>query len=353
MFEIHAEIRYQRLGQIGVGEGMNSFVFRANDPYLNRVIAVKEVEKSRFGNNFDTYCGEARAMFATASPNIVGLLYICETPDRIALALPYFVNGSLASRIADNPLGLKELMKLAQGVVAGLSRIHSNGFLHLDLKPSNILFDDSEVPLIGDFGQSRKISAAGTVAFPAMYNECMPPEVWTNHAATVEADIHQLGVLLYRSANGEPIYRSQRTAITSNAELIDRIARGKFPNRTMFLPHVPKRIRSIIRKAMRVDPIERYRSATDLAAALGRVPIPLDWATIGAGGGAYRWRAKRANKPDLLVELNPNATSGWDTKVWTETTGRARKRNVAEYWREQLAYDEAFGHLTDVFADLS
>ena len=80
MFEIHAEIRYQRLGQIGVGEGMNSFVFRANDPYLNRVIAVKEVEKSRFGNNFDTYCGEARAMFATASPNIVGLLYICETP---------------------------------------------------------------------------------------------------------------------------------------------------------------------------------------------------------------------------------------------------------------------------------
>jgi serine/threonine protein kinase len=352
MFEILAEIRYHQIAPIGVGEGMNSCVFRAYDPYLERDLAVKEIAKSRLGNDFDSYCTEARAMFAVAHPNIVGLLYICETPDRVALALPYFANGSLKPRIKDNPLRLKDLLKMAQGVLAGLARIHSGGFLHLDLKPANILFDDSDSPLIGDFGQSRKVSATGTVNWPSMYSWAMPPEVWDNHVATVESDIHQLGVLLYRSANGDLVYDAQKSAITNNDELHKRIARGKFPNPAVFLPHVPKRIRGIIRKAMRVDPTRRYRSATELAVALARVPIPLDWQTVAIGVRAYSWHAKRDDKPDLRVELNGNDTSGWDTRVWTTKGSERRKKNVAGYWRKRLTYEEACDHLTDVFAAL-
>jgi eukaryotic-like serine/threonine-protein kinase len=352
MFEIHAEIRYQQIRPIGIGDGMNSCVFQAYDPYLQRELAVKEIPKSKLGNDFDSYCNEARAMFAVTHPNIVGLLYICETPSQIALALPYFANGSLKTRIKHNPLGLKALLKMAQGVTAGLARIHVGSFLHLDLKPANVLFDDSDIPLIGDFGQSRKVSAAGTVAFPSVYNWCMPPEVWSTHVATVLSDIYQLGVLLYRSANGDRVYNLQKSQITSAGELQNRVARGKFPDPAIFLPHVPRRIRTIIRKAMRVDPTNRYRSATDLAATLGRVPIPLDWQTIALGSGAYRWVATRTDKPDLQVELSENMTSGWDTKVWTNRNGDLRKKGVSECWREHLSYEQAFKHLTEVFAAL-
>jgi serine/threonine protein kinase len=353
MFEIHAEIRYQPLAVIGVGEGMNSSVFRAFDPYLQRELAVKEIVKSKLGNDFDSYCSEARAMFAATHPNIVGLIYICETPDCIALALPYFANGSLKEKIKDNPLGLKHLLKMAQGALAGLAQIHSGDFLHLDLKPANILFDDSNAPLIGDFGQSRKVSSSGTVTWPSMYKWAMPPEVWATHVATAESDIYQFGVLLYRSANGDRTYRTQKSAITSDGELHNRIARGKFPDPAVFLPHVPRRIRSIIRKAMRVDPNRRYRSATELAVALGRVPIPLDWQTIATGGGAYSWCAKRDDKPDLQVDLSGDDPSGWDTKVWTANGVERRKKNIGQYWRKHLTYEQACNHLTEVFVALN
>ncbi len=210
MFEVYAQTRYNRLEPIGVGEGMNSTVFRAYDPYLQRELAVKEISKDKLGNDLDSYCREARAMFAMRDPNVVAIVYVCETPDYVGLALPYFVNGSLKARIKDNPLETMQLLKLAHDVLGGVARIHSNQFLHLDLKPSNIFFDDANRALVGDFGQSRKLGK-GVVTFPAVYKWAMPPEVWDSHTATVESDIYQLGVLLYRAANGEPIYALQRS----------------------------------------------------------------------------------------------------------------------------------------------
>lgn len=353
MFEVHATIRYQQIEPIGIGEGMHSSVFRAFDPYLEREIAVKEIRKSDLGNDFNSFCQEARTMFATSDPNIVGVEYVCETPDRIAIALPYFSNGSLKARIKVNPLSLRELLKVAQGISAGLGRVHSYDYLHLDLRPANILFDDTEKPLIGDFGQSRHVSSNGAVNFPDTYKWAMPPEVWNTHAATVESDIYQLGVLLYRAANGESVYQAQKAAISSDSELRDKILKGQFPDPRVFLPHVPGRIRTIIRKAMRVEPLERYHSASEFAAALGRVPLPLDWMTNSLGGGAYKWRAVRTGRPELEVELSRNNTPGWQTVVWTARGGERRRRGVSEYWRKALGYKPACKHLTEVFADLN
>ncbi|MBZ5527321.1 MAG: protein kinase [Acidobacteriia bacterium] len=115
MFEVQGTIRYHRTGVIGIGEGMNSTVYRAFDPYLQRAIAVKVVSKAKFGNDFNSYCNEARAMFAAADSNIVGIEYVCETSDDFHLALPLFENGSLKARIEQHPLGLKNSLKVAQG----------------------------------------------------------------------------------------------------------------------------------------------------------------------------------------------------------------------------------------------
>src|SRR5712664_139919 len=351
MFEVLGTIRYQQTGLIGVGEGMNSNVYRAFDPYLEREIAVKVVSKARFGNDFDSYCNEARAMFAAADPNIVGVEYVCETNDDFHLALPLFANGSLRARIQQHPLSLRDSLKIAQGVLAGLARIHASGFLHLDLKPANILFDDTDRPLISDFGQSRKMSPTGTINYPSMYKWTMPPEVWAAHTATVESDIYQMGALLYRAVNGDALHKLQKSAISTDGELLNLIQRGRFPDSRLFLPHVPKRVRTLVRKALRVKPAERFHSASEFAAALGRVRLPLDWTTMSLGAGAYRWRAVRPGKSDFEVELLQHA-SDWRTSVWTVNGQERRKRNEHRYWKSGLSYPETLKHLTVVFSEL-
>jgi serine/threonine protein kinase len=351
MFKVYAEIRYDRLEEIGKGEGMNSIVFRAYDPYLTREIAVKEIGKAQFGNDFDVYCTEARTMDDLADPNIVPIKYVCETTDHVALALPFYASGSLKKRIADVPLEMKQFLKMSHSVLSGLSRIHRKKFLHLDLKPSNILFDDNETALVADFGQARRVTAAGTVKFPAVYKWSMPPEVWDSHVATVESDLYQMGVLLYRAANGDSMYLEQKKAIGSNTELQKRILRGRFPDRKAFLPHVPARVRSIIRKAMRVNPTERYHSVSELAADLGRVPLNVNWSIQALGGGAYSWRAVRPSSANLKVELSRDSSS-WRTRVWTEGQEQ-RAKGLSDYWKTNLSYEQACTHLTEVFGHLS
>ena len=352
MFEVRATITYQRLREIGVGEGKNSIVHLAYDPVLRRDIAVKEIAKSKFGNDFDSYCHEARVMFAAADPNIVDLEFVCETGDSIILALPYYANGSLQKRISAHPLPLRALLKLTQVLVAALSRIHVSRFLHLDLKPANVLFDDLDRPLLSDFGQSRRLSATGTVTYPDIYKWCMPPETLVSHVATVESDIYQLGALLYRAANGNGIYEAQKVRLALAADLQKQIERGKFPDRDFFLPHIPKRIRSILRKAMRVNPAERYRSAVDFGAVFGRVPFALDWQTQSLGNGGYVWRADRPGRPNLEVALLQDTANTWKVEVWTVRPQERRKKNIKEDWRREQRYPEAMKHLTEVFARL-
>jgi hypothetical protein len=104
---------------------------------------------------------------------------------------------------------------------------------------------------------------------------------------------------------------------------------------------------------MRVQPSERYHSASELAAAVGKVPLQLDWLTNSKGGGAYNWHAARTHHRDLEVELSEDPSSGWRTRVWTISGGERRKRNVTDYWRRKLGYKQALKHLTAVFGDLS
>src|SRR5258708_39478746 len=131
----------------------------------------------------------------------------------------------------------------------------------------------------------------------------MQPEVWATHTGTVESDIYQMGTLLYRAVNGDLLYKLQKSAMSTDGELLNLIQRGRFPDSRLFLPHVPRRMRTLIRKALQVKPAERFHSASEFAASLGRVRLLWDWTTKSLGAGAYQWRAGRSDWSDLEVEL--------------------------------------------------
>jgi serine/threonine protein kinase len=347
--KVVAEVQYEKVQQIGVGQGMNSEVFLANDPQLGGRVAVKEIAKANLGNSVSDYFQEAKAMFATSHPNIVPIHYACQTPVHIALAMPYFPNGSLASRIDKDPLPIVELVRVAQGLLLGVAQIHRLGFIHFDLKPSNVLFDNSGAPLVADFGQSRRILPGGCVAVPPMYRYAIPPETLLSSTGSVLSDVYQAGLLLYRAVNGDKFYQAQLANLDIPA-IRKLIIAGRLPNRQAFQPHVPKKIRTIIRKALQVNPAKRYQSVTELSAAVARVPTQPNWITTTSPNGEVRWRADRSGKSALEVELFEDANA-WGVKVWTvEQSARAKDR--ASNWRDSLPRAAAVDHLTEVFARL-
>jgi serine/threonine protein kinase len=347
--QVFGTISYTKLRQIGVGQGMHSEVYLADDPQLGGQVAAKEIEKAHFPNTA-AYFAEAQAMFAVGHENVVAVQYACETPTSISLVMPYFKRGSLTDRIKDRPLQLGEVHRVAQGVLAGLAHIHLAGFIHFDIKPSNVLFSNTDRPMVADFGQSRTIAAGGVVTIPPLYMVSQPPETIRTGVATQLADIYHVGLLMYRALNSDPFFTSQ--VVPDLALLQAQISAGKFPDRNKFMPHVPARMRKLVRKALRVNPAERFQTATDMADALSRVPLTLDWSVEPLPLGGFCWRALRDGQCDLVVELADQGGT-WDVETFTHRRGEPRRaKGKSENWRSGLSLNDAHAHLKDVFERL-
>ncbi|OFW10394.1 MAG: hypothetical protein A3H96_02265 [Acidobacteria bacterium RIFCSPLOWO2_02_FULL_67_36] len=346
--DVIGTIRYTKRRQIGVGEGMNSEVFLAVDPQLAGEIAVKEIPKKKLGNTPAEYFREAQAMFAADHDNVVSVRYACETTDLIGLAMRYYPRGSLAPRVAANPLGLRELLRVSDDVLRGVGRIHAAGYIHFDIKPSNVLLTAFGGATVADFGQARAYDPrTGVVTAPQVYRDSFPPELLATGAGTVQSDVYQVGLLLYRAANGDARFKSQIPA--DPARLLAAIAAGRFPDRRAFLPHVPPWLRTLIRKALRTKPEQRFGTASDFADALARVELRLNWETTIGGGGAITWRARRTAQPDILVLLEPDGAA-WQVKAYTERAPNPRRalgRGV--HWRGGLSQPDAMTFLEEVF----
>lgn len=114
-----------------------------------------------------------------------------------ALVMEYIEGETLAARISRAPLSAPELIKMAQGLAAGLDAIHAAGQVHGDLKPGNILLRDSAGPLSGapviiDLGNQS------TAASP----DYMSVEQFQGTSATPACDLFALGAILYEMASG-------------------------------------------------------------------------------------------------------------------------------------------------------
>jgi serine/threonine protein kinase len=346
--QVVAELKFEKIRQIGIGQGLNSVVYLAHDPQLNAEFAVKQIDKAAFWNP-DCFA-EAKTVQSVAHPNVVSVQYGCEKDNLAFIAMPFYKDGSLADRLVSAPMALSEFMRLAQGVLQGLAHIHARGYLHLDLKPSNILIGANSRPLIADFGQARSVGPGGLVKAPPLYRKTFPPEVLTTELAVVQSDIYQMGVLLYRALNGDQLFNSQLSQFMTTLDLRNAILKGKFPSRKGFLPHVPKRLRTLIRKALALDPLERFNSSNDFADALGRVSIQTDWSVQTTAAGETTWLGTCVSTAPLVVRLLKLKT-GWSAEVYTNRGG-LRARGRGQLWKLCATRDEGLAHLNDVFARL-
>ena len=200
----------QQLGDYKVqsllGRGGMGYVFLARHAHLDRDSALKILAPelvARDPDYLDRFLHEGQAMAAMQHPNIVSVYNIERIGDYHCLDMEYVSGRSLQHLISDRRLPTERILFLGAEIARGLSEAHSEGILHRDLKPDNVLMTLSGVPKIGDFGLAKRLNAdsqqqmllAGTPHY-------MAPELFQGEQPSPATDIYALGVCMFQMLAG-------------------------------------------------------------------------------------------------------------------------------------------------------
>ena len=190
--------RYRLLGLVGRG-GMGR-VWRAVDEVLGREVALKQVIVT------ETALGEARALARLDHVGVVGVHDLLTEDGEPWIVMELLTGRTLAAALAEGPLPVAEVARIALRVLDALHAVHQAGLVHRDVKPANIqLCDDGRVVLT-DFGITSALDdettmpAGGMAGSPAY----LSPERARGDADGPESDLFSLGATLYAAVEGRP-----------------------------------------------------------------------------------------------------------------------------------------------------
>lgn len=206
-----------------LGRGGMGVVYKAHDSAYGRTVAVKVLPDNVLEDELlYRFRREGSDMAGLSHPNVVHCFEygIHEGKDFIVME---YINGGNLRHFVKNSDNLADIVSAYCAICEGLEHIHGQGIVHRDLKPGNILFTDSGMPKIADFGISRRVDSdtqltqvgtiMGTSAFVA------PEMIVSSSTVTPSADIYALGVCLFESLTGQlPITGETEYAIL-NAHL--------------------------------------------------------------------------------------------------------------------------------------
>lgn len=338
-------IQFKKIKDIGNDEGKNSCVFLAKDKQLDGDLIIKQMDKESF--KADEYFLEAKMLYANKHPNIVEIQYASQDDDNIYLAMPYYKNGSLNSLAMNRFLSVRDIIRYSLDVLSAVNYIHSKGLLHLDIKPTNILIDESGKALLTDFGLSKYMDENGIAK--QQYNYCLhtEPEFYKNEGRTVQSDIYQIGLTMYRLCNGINILNNQcsNMHIMTTNDLEKKVITGKFPNRKYFLPHIPEKLQKVILKALQVNLKQRYDNVITMINDLCVIDNNLDWIFTGDNGHPYI-----KQNGTYLYEIYVNNNNIICSRTRNDS---GRKTNISKHCYENLEDEEVNYKLSSIINDLN
>jgi serine/threonine-protein kinase len=252
-----------------LGKGAMGTVYEGFDPIIARRLAIKTVrlpdaEDHEAQEELARFKREAQAAGRLSHPNIVGVFDYGETPE-IAYIVMEFVDGTTLKHIVDKKerFELTEVVRLMEGVLAGLQYSHDRGVVHRDIKPANIMLTKAGEVKIADFGiariESSSMTQAGTMLGTPSY---MSPEQFMGQTVDSRTDLYSSGVMLYQLLTGEKPFEGGLTAI------MHKVINTEPPPPSALSVTVPHAFDLVVQKAMAKRPEDRYATANDFAAAL-------------------------------------------------------------------------------------
>ncbi len=245
-------------------------VYLAYDPELDRKVALKLLHGGTTAARRRALLMEAQAMAKLAHPNVVGVHDVGEHPHGVYIAMEFIEGVSLRAWLAAKRRSWREVLDVFVSAGHGLEAAHTQGLIHRDFKPDNVMVSEQGRVLVTDFGLARptdavETHAAGTPAY-------MAPEQAVASTLTPAADQFAFCVSLWEGVCGERPFEAP-----TYPELLRNVAEGRVrppgPDRRM-----ARWLKRALTRGMRAEPEERWSSMSTLLEALER------------GRGRWRWQ---------------------------------------------------------------
>jgi serine/threonine-protein kinase PpkA len=242
-------------------------VYVAEQTTLQRQVALKVLRTAEAGgaDAVARFEQETRLIAELRHPNIVGIYDVGHASDgALYYAMPFLPGGDLTKWPL--PCPMPDIRKLLTHMLDALHYAHSKGIIHRDIKTANVLFDEHGTPQLADFGvamrtlDKQRLTQVGLTVGSTGY---MSPEQARGMTVDARSDLYSLGVLAYELLTGELPFRGADAVEVALAQLEQKIPR---------LPRERAHWQAFIDKALAPQPAQRFQSATDMAAALARIP---------------------------------------------------------------------------------
>jgi hypothetical protein len=319
--------RYQLQGEIG--RGMMGVVYRALDPALGRVVALKTVQsvfplpeeqQKAFEERF---LSEARVAAGLSHPAIVVVHDVGRDPESGALfiAFEYLQGQTLSELTATGPLEWREAFRIAGRLAEALHHAHARGVVHRDIKPGNVMILPNGDPKIMDFGiaklASSQLTAAGEFFGTPSY---MSPEQALGEAVDGRSDIFSLGSVTYLMLTGAKAFEAP-----SVPAVLNRVARHDPPPPSQFARELPSDVDVVVMRALAKRPSERYPDgrtlADDIEDALAGRPLRHRLTQLPEWAGSATGALTLAEGSPLGDSAPPPAAAAWGRREVTALVG--------------------------------
>jgi HAMP domain-containing protein/predicted Ser/Thr protein kinase len=285
-----------------IGEGAMAEVWRAYDPSIDRVLAIKLLKPEFRASAESTarFLREAKAAGALAHPSIVTIYDVGEADGYPYIAMELLDGRSLDEVLAaDGRMSIEQALAIGTQLASALSYAHLSGIVHRDIKPSNIMLGRDRTTIkILDFGIARVADAHGTAAQVQTQigqvlgtPRYMSPEQALGQELDGRADLFSVGAVLYEIIAGRHAFDG-----TSAAMLALQITQADPPPLASIEPGCPGGLRFIVEKLLAKRPDRRFADGIELGRALVRE------------GKAYEAVRAEAQSRDRLLTLPVRVT---------------------------------------------
>ena len=309
-----------------VGSGGMAVVYEAVQKTLDRTVALKVVHQNFVHDRefIQRFIKEARVAASLNHPNVITIHDVDSIDQFHYMTMEYLDGEPLSERIRSRgQLGINETLKIVLNVAKALNYLHKKGYIHRDVKSSNIFVTKDNRAVLMDFGivftSESMLSQPGTVLGTP---EFMSPEQANGKELSGRSDLYSLGVIMYECLTAKMPFRTDNP-LTTVYKVINEAPRPL----TDFNEKIPEWLNSQVLNLLSKNPDDRVQTGKDLAVNLvNKEVVPYNF-----DGLAVTTETVSAKAPDgRTMKLGQTTRAGGDHTIISvpESGGSTRTTSV-------------------------